>query len=118
MKFNNGRDHNINLSIDFFQNLRFDEISLKQYRIDAARLCAEILGENPALCLSGGIDSQAMVQSWHEAGLKFDTIIVVFNDGLNVQDSDHAKTFCEKNNYPYKEVPFDIVQFLNRNNYE
>ncbi len=118
MKFNTGRDHNVNLSIDFFENLKFDTQSLKQYRIDAAKLCAETLGENPALCLSGGIDSQAMVQSCHEAGLKFDTIIVVFNDGLNSQDSDHAKMFCEKNNYTYKEVPFDVVQFLNRDNYD
>jgi deoxycytidylate deaminase len=61
--------------IDFFENLKFDAQSLKQYRIDAARLCAETLGDKPALCLSGGIDSQAMVQSWHEAGLEFDTII-------------------------------------------
>lgn len=118
MLHNTGRNHNVNLSVDFFENLKFDAQTLTQYRIDAARLCAETLGENPALCLSGGIDSQAMVQSWHEAGLKFDTIIVVFNDSLNVQDSDHAKMFCEKNNYPYKEVPFDVIQFLNRDNYE
>lgn len=117
MLHNTGRDHNVNLSVDFFKNLKFDNQSLKQYRIDAAKLCADTLGDRPALCLSGGADSQAMVQAWHEAGLKFDTIIVVFNDGLNTQDSEHAKMFCEKNNYPYIEMSFNVVQFLTRDNY-
>lgn len=115
---NNGRDHIVNLPVSFFNELQFDSISLKQYRIDAARLCAETLGDNPALCFSGGADSQAMLQSWHEANLKFDTFIVVFNDGLNNQDSDHAIQFCKQNGYPYKELHFNVIQFLNRDNYE
>jgi len=110
-------DHIVNLDPEFFTNLKFDNESLRQYRIDAAIKCSETLGDNPALCLSGGIDSQAMVQAWHEANLKFTTVIMVFKDGLNKQDSDHAKMFCEKNNYPYIELPFDIVNFLSRDNY-
>lgn len=114
----NGQNHKVNLSTDFFKSLKFDSESLKQYRIDAATLCAETLGSKPALCFSGGADSQAMVQSWHEANLDFDTIIVTFNDGLNRHDSDHAKMYCERNGYEYKELHFNVIQFLNRDNHD
>lgn len=114
----NGKANIVNLDKEFFNNLKFDATSLKQYRIDAAIKCSETLGDNPALCLSGGIDSQAMVQCWQEAGLKFDVIVGVFKDDLNKHDVDHAKLFCNKNNIPYKELKIDIVQLLTRENYE
>ena len=114
---NTGRDHIVYLDTDFFKSLKFDTESLRQYRIDAATLCAETLGSKPAICFSGGADSQAMLQSWHEANLEFDTIIVTFNDGLNSHDSNHAKMYCDQNGYKYKELNFDIVQFLNRDNH-
>lgn len=113
----NGKPNIVNLDKDFFLNLKFDDQSLKQYRIDAAVKCAETLGDNPALCLSGGIDSQAMVLCWQEAGIKFDVIIGVFKDGLNKHDSDHAKMFCQTYNIPYKELEIDIIQLLTRENY-
>ena len=56
---NTGRDHIVNLDTDFFKSLKFDTETLKQYRIDAATLCAETLGSKPAICFSGGADSQA-----------------------------------------------------------
>lgn len=113
----NGTNHKLNLDPSFFHHLNFDDGSLKQYRIDAAERCADTLGAKPALCFSGGIDSQAMIQCWQEAGLKFDVIIGVFNDNLNVQDSSHAKMYCKINNIPYKELKIDIVTFLTRSNY-
>ena len=112
-----GKDYIVNLSPEFFYNLKFDSKSLEKYRIDAALKCAETLGDNPALCFSGGIDSQCMLQAWTEANLKFDTIILVFNDELNKQDSEHAKMYCDKNNIKYKELNFDIITFLTRDNY-
>lgn len=112
-----GQPNKVNLDKTFFHNLKFDDESLKQYRIDAAVKCAETLGDNPALCLSGGIDSQAMVLCWQEAGLKFDVIIGTFKDGLNKHDSDHAKIFCDDNNIPYKELELDIVEILTNENY-
>lgn len=113
-----GEPHKVNLSTEFFTNLKFDSESVRQYRIDAAIRCAETLGEKPALCFSGGIDSQAMIQCFYEAGLKFDIIILTFNDGLNTQDSDHAKMYCESKGYPYIELPIDIVSYLTRENYQ
>lgn len=113
-----GESHKLNLDPNFFHSLKFDESSLRQYRIDAAKLCAETLGDKPALCLSGGIDSQAMVQCWKEAELDFDVIILTFKNELNVQDSNHAKLFCDQNNIKYVEIELDIVSFLIRENME
>lgn len=112
-----GRDHVVNLSPEFFTSLKFDNESLRQYRIDAAIRCAETLGNKPALCLSGGVDSQSMVQCFYEANLKFDIFILVFNDELNRQDVEHAKLFCQKHNYPYYELPINIITYLNRDNF-
>lgn len=107
----------VNLDAAFFNNLKFDEQSLKKYRIDAAIRCAETLGPNPALLLSGGIDSQAMVLCWQEAGLEFDVIIGVFKDGLNKHDVDDARMFCESSGIPYKELDINITKFLASENY-
>ena len=112
-----GEHHKVNLSTEFFANLKFDSESVRQYRIDAAIRCAETLGDRPALCLSGGVDSQAMVQCFYEAGLKFDIIILKFNDDLNTQDSEHAKLFCESKGYPYIELPLNVVFYLTRENF-
>lgn len=107
----------VNLGEAFFNNLKFDEQSLKKYRIEAALRCAETLGSKPAVCLSGGADSQATVQCWNEAGLDFDVVIGVFKDGLNKHDTDHAKQFCKTYKIPYKELEINITQLLARDNF-
>lgn len=108
---------NVNLDYTFFQNLKFDKESLKKYRVNAAIKSAELLGSRPALCISGGIDSQAMLHCWLEAGLKFDAVILVFKNDLNSMDVDHAKMVCQRINLPLVEVELDVVNFLNFNNF-
>lgn len=115
-KFASTIDYTMNLDESFFNELRFDTESLKNYRIDAARSAHSQLGNNPVLCLSGGIDSQAMIQCWIEAGIKFDVAIGVFDNDLNIQDSDHAKMFCKKFDIEPVIVNLDIVKFLTREN--
>jgi hypothetical protein len=110
-------DYTVNLSPDFFKSLQFDKDSLMQYRINAANNIAAILGDNPVLCLSGGADSQAMIQCWQEANLKFDTAILVFNDGLNSHDTDHARLFCEQHNIIPILININIVEYLTRDHY-
>ena len=111
-------NHKVNLPVDFFKSLKFDETSLKKYRVQNAELCAKTLGNKPALLFSGGVDSQAMIQCWLEANLSFEIVIFTFKNGLNIQDSDHAKHYCTVNNLPYKEIVFDVVSFLNRENFD
>lgn len=108
----------VNLTSDFFYNLKFDDDSLKQYRIDAALKCAETLGEKPALCLSGGIDSQAAWQCFNDAGIDIDVYTLVFKNGLNSQDVDHAIHFAKERNFKLNLIEIDILNFLSRENSE
>ena len=108
----------VNLELDFFQNLSFSSEKFTEYRIQSAIKASNILGPKPAVCFSGGIDSQAMVLAWKESGLKFDTVILVFKDNLNIHDVDDARAFCKINDIPLTEIELDIMQFLNRENYD
>lgn len=108
----------LNLNSKFFNQLKFDADSLKGYRIQAAERCSEMLGNRPALCLSGGVDSQALIQCWQEAGLEFDVAILVFDNELNRQDVDHARLYCAKNNITPVEIPLNIARFLATESYD
>lgn len=108
--------YTISLEPEFFESLSFSPESLLEYRISTAKSCAEKLGDNPVLCFSGGIDSQAMIQAWLEAGLKFDVAIGVFENNLNEQDVHHAKLFCDKLGMVPVLVNIDVITFLTREN--
>jgi len=108
----------VNLDQSFFENLNFTETSLRNYRIQAAERCANLLGNNIALCLSGGIDSQCMAQAFKEANIPFTAYILNFNKELNIQDVNHARLYCRVNNINLEEIQFDVVNFLTRENYD
>ena len=94
----------------------FNDEKLKRWRVEAAERCHASLGPFPALCFSGGIDSQAMLHCFAEADLEAHVIIFTFKDDLNKHDVDHAKAYCHTFDIPYREIEFDIVSFLTRDN--
>jgi len=108
----------VNLDRNFFENLKFDKQSLTEYKIEAAIYCQKTLGDNPALCISGGIDSQAMLNSFVEASLNFAAYTFVYNDDLNLHDVELARKYCTEHGIKLIEIPFDVVQFLSRENYD
>ena len=115
---NNELFFHLELNSEFFNGLKFDAESLKEYRVQAAQRCSEMLGSRPALCLSGGVDSQAMIQCWQEAGLDFDVAILVFDHDLNRQDVDHARLYCSINDITPVEISLNIARFLTTENYD
>lgn len=102
----------------FFETLKDDKQSLKQYRINAALRAKEVLGDKIALAFSGGIDSQAMVQCFLEAGIEFDLFLLTFTNNMNSQDADHARLFAKTHNIALHEIEIDIISFLSRDSYE
>ena len=76
------------------------------------------IGNNPAICFSGGIDSQTVIDSFLYAGKTPEVVIFQFNDDLNIQDVDHAKGFCQTRNIVPKIIDFDIIRFLNNTLYD
>ena len=109
---------NINLSLDFFQQLRLDNDSILQYRINAVNKLCESLGDNPALCISGGVDSQAMLHSFLVAKRKFTAYIFVFENDLNLFDVNIARQYCKLHHVSLIEIPFNILSFLTMKNYD
>ena len=108
----------VTLQPSFLSDLKFDNHSFKQYRINAAKNIIEKLGSKPALCFSGGIDSQATWQCFNEAGIDIDVYSLVFKNGLNKQDVTHAILFADKNNIKLNFIEIDVINFLSRENAE
>ncbi len=108
----------VNLKSEFFESLQLDHDSLKRYRIDAAIKCREYMGSKPAICFSGGIDSQATWQCFNEAGIDIDVYTLAFKHGLNSQDVEHAIKFAKEKNFEIKLIEIDIINFLSRENYD
>jgi hypothetical protein len=108
----------VNLKPEFFESLQLDAESVRRYRIEAAIKCYASMGSKPALCFSGGIDSQATWQCFNEAGIDIDVYTLVFKDGLNTQDVEHAVRFAKERNFELKLIEIDIINFLSRENYD
>lgn len=110
--------HNVNLSLDFFNSLQFDEQSLKKYRLLAVERVFETYGNNIALALSGGIDSQSMLQCFVEANADFKLYVCKFNNDLNIHDVEYARFVAKMYNVPLIEIEFDVINFLIKHNYD
>jgi len=106
--------YSVDLDLDFFTSLTLDRDTTLQYRINAAKASATQLGTNPVLCLSGGVDSQAMIQCWKEAGLKFDVAIMEFENGLNQHDVSVALEYCTEHKINPTILKLNVIQFLTR----
>lgn len=98
----------LNLSPE--QILSVDVDSLYDYSIEAAE--SMDLGENPAICFSGGIDSQIMLQCFLRSSVKFNVIIMRFEDDLNLHDIKTATEFCSKHNISYTFLDLNVIDFL------
>jgi hypothetical protein len=79
--------------------------------IHAARLIGESTSEPIWLCLSGGIDSEAMARAFLLARVPFQAAIMRFKDNLNAHDICSAVGFCEELGIPFKYFDFDIIEF-------
>lgn len=100
---------------DILRTIETDPNEIKQQLIDN---CLSILGNNPAVCLSGGIDSQAMTNVWIESGVKFTPFTFKFAHDLNKDEVEDAIKFAEKLNLNLEIIELDVIRFLQRENLE
>jgi len=61
--------------------------------------------------LSGGIDSEVMVRTFKELGIRHNTFIFRYEDDLNVRDVNSSIQICEALNIPYKIIDFNLSKF-------
>ncbi|MBC85736.1 MAG: hypothetical protein CL677_01045 [Bdellovibrionaceae bacterium] len=79
--------------------------------------CAKNIGENHSslkLCLSGGMDSEAMALAFLEAGIPFSVAIMKLSENLNHYDIEHAVDFCDEHQVNYEFVEIDPFTFLEK----
>jgi len=96
------------------------DISKASYVNKNAKKCAvdlvkEIVAKYPPpyyLMVSGGVDSQALLQSWIEAEQPFIAYCAVFPNDLNYHDIKTLEQFKTVYNINVKYLPFDITDFL------
>lgn len=76
------------------------------------------VGNRPAVCLSGGIDSQTVVDTFLYAGVTPEVVIFNFLDEHNIHDVSHAIKFCDSRNITPRLIDFDVIRFLNNQLYD
>ena len=67
------------------------------------------------LCLSGGLDSEAMAESFLRAGVPFSVSIWKYKNDLNNYDIKYAIQFCKKHKLDYKMEECDLEWFYGNN---
>ncbi len=78
---------------------------------------AKEMGQNVVLCLSGGIDSSAMLSAFMASGFPFKTIIMRFNNNLNDFDIKQMIQFCSKKNISCEIFDLDVLDFFESGKY-
>lgn len=84
----------------------------------AQQLYDKYKNEGPiVLALSGGLDSQAMLFSFLEAGVPFEVAVMRFKDHLNEHDIGHCLDLLTSLGVEFNIHELDIMEFLNSGEY-
>jgi len=102
------------LNVDPTALEEIDPNNIWNYSVETVEKLLPRLGNKPAVCLSGGIDSQVMVECFLRANAKFDIIVMRFPDDLNLHDIKTAIQFCQARELDYTVIDIDCIQFLSR----
>jgi hypothetical protein len=82
---------------------------------EEAKLAAKLISQKltqPVLCLSGGLDSEAMALAFLGAEVKFSAAIMNLDNGLNEYDISVAREFCIRNNISFEEIHIPARKIL------
>ncbi len=63
------------------------------------------------LCISGGVDSQAMLYAWYTSGKPYNTMSVKYNTDMNRHDLETLEEFSQIHNISINYVDFDLLNF-------
>lgn len=102
----------VEINVSDFSSLLPDPVEFLKHRTTAARDIASVSGNKLALSVSGGADSQAMVQSFVEADIDFDIATLRFNNDLNLHDIEFAEACAKQYGKTVRYVDLDVMKFL------
>jgi hypothetical protein len=100
-------------SINFNQKIKKDSIpSYKDALYNNARIMRDSFAEPFDVLFSGGIDSEAVVRTFKDLGIRHNTFIFRLENNYNIRDVDDAETICQQINIPYKIIDFNLQNFF------
>lgn len=79
---------------------------------NSAKMIAKTTDKDIYICMSGGVDSEIVAETFKKLGIPFTALITRFNAELNAHDIVYSHRWCEANNVPYVIFDFDMYDFL------
>jgi hypothetical protein len=79
--------------------------------IETAKLIRKNASDSIYIMFSGGVDSEVVLRSFVEAGIKVSAAILRFKNDLNIHDTSWAVIACEELAVPYRFFELDLLDF-------
>lgn len=104
-----------NLSSAFwvsYQSCNREPLDWRAECVIAAREIYEMQGDRIRVCMSGGIDSEIVAESFRLARIPFTAAILRFKGDTNFHDISWALAYCQKHNIKYEIYDLDTESFI------
>lgn len=105
------------LPISFLKHSTCNVNSFVSARQVALQLATENKSSKISLCLSGGLDSHALLSVFHGSDINFDVYFLYFNNRWNEHDFESLQDTCWSLNIEIKKVGIDILRFFESGDY-
>jgi hypothetical protein len=100
-------------SINFNKKIKKESISsYKDALYNNAKIMRDSFSEPFDVLLSGGIDSEVVVRTFKDLGIKHNTFIFRLENNYNIRDINDAIDICQQINIPYKIIDFNLQNFF------
>jgi hypothetical protein len=100
-------------SINFNNKIKKESIpSYKDALYNNAKIMRDSFSEPFDVLLSGGIDSEVVVRTFKDLGIKHNTFIFRLENDYNIRDINDAVSICQQINIPYKIIDFNLQHFF------
>jgi hypothetical protein len=100
-------------SINFNNKIKKESIpSYKDALYNNARIMRDSFSEPFDVLFSGGIDSEIVVRTFKDLGIKHNTFIFRLENDYNVRDVNDAIDICQQISIPYKIIDFNLKNFF------
>jgi hypothetical protein len=85
---------------------------------DNSRAMRDYFTDEFDVLLSGGIDSEVIVRTFKDLGIKHNTFIFRYEDSYNYREVASATDICQCLNIPYKIIDFNLKKFFENEAYD
>ena len=68
--------------------------------------------------LSGGIDSEVIVRTFYDLGIKQNVVAFRLENNYNIKDVVAAQSICQEMNIPLKIIDWNLEKWINNNAYD